>query len=118
VSDLPECLRYKDVQSITTAALADAITILKMDPSFQSIDVQTLLSQFSGCYYYYYYISLIFDIILLTLFDITFLIGRLTGLSPLSASRLLRTGGIFGISSSRSFFRRGKYIIYIKLKEL
>lgn len=58
MSDLPECLRHKDVQSITTAALTDAITILKMDPSFQSIDVQTLLSQLSG-YYNYYYIYLI-----------------------------------------------------------
>ncbi|GES85435.1 ATP-dependent metalloprotease [Rhizophagus clarus] len=86
LSDLPECLRHKDVQSITTAALADAITILKMDSSFQSIDVQTLLSQFSG---------------------------RLTGLSPLSASRSLKAGGIFGISSSWSFFRRDSAIQYL-----
>ncbi|CAB4442569.1 unnamed protein product [Rhizophagus irregularis] len=86
VSDLPECLRHKDVQPITTAVLADAITILKTDSSFQSIDIQTLLSQFSG---------------------------RLTGLSPLSASRLLRAGGVFGISSSRSFFRRDSAIQYL-----
>ncbi|RIA87030.1 peptidase family M41-domain-containing protein [Glomus cerebriforme] len=83
VNDLPECLRHnRDVQSITTAALADAITILKTDPSLQLIEVKALLSQFSG---------------------------RLTGLSPLSTSRLLRAGGI---SSPRSFLR-GSAIQYL-----
>ncbi|CAI2175492.1 9031_t:CDS:10 [Funneliformis geosporum] len=86
VSDLPECLRHnKDIPSITTSALADDISILQTDPSFQPIEVENLLSQFSG---------------------------RLTGLSPLSTLRLLR-GENFGISTSQSFLRKGSAIQYL-----
>ncbi|CAG8446501.1 14522_t:CDS:10 [Ambispora leptoticha] len=47
--DLPECVRVcRKVESVTTAALADAISILQKHPSLHNTNVETLLSQFSG----------------------------------------------------------------------
>ncbi|CAG8756836.1 5245_t:CDS:2, partial [Acaulospora morrowiae] len=49
IRDLPECLRIShSIRSLTTSLQVDAIKLLQTNPSFLTIEAQSLLSQFSG----------------------------------------------------------------------